>query len=113
MKKIYVILIIIVLFAAGIYAVFLKLSGKNDSQIKEKNNVETNVSADASANNPVIKNVSHIITIKTDIGEISFATYDADAPKTVNNFITLVQRGFYDGTIFHRVIDGFMIQGGD
>ena len=35
------------------------------------------------------------------------------APNTVNNFIYLVKRGFYDGTIFHRVIPGFMIQGGD
>ena len=57
--------------------------------------------------------MSHIVTIKTDMGEIRFATYDADAPKTVNNFITLAQKGFYDRVIFHRVIDGFMIQGGD
>ena len=57
--------------------------------------------------------MSHIVTIKTDMGEIRFATYDADAPKTVDNFITLAQKGFYDGVIFHRVIDGFMIQGGD
>ncbi|PKL72777.1 peptidylprolyl isomerase [Candidatus Kuenenbacteria bacterium HGW-Kuenenbacteria-1] len=57
--------------------------------------------------------MQHIITIKTNMGEIRFMTYDADAPKTVNNFITLTQKGFYDGTIFHRVIDGFMIQGGD
>lgn len=39
--------------------------------------------------------------------------YPEIAPNTVNNFISLVQKGFYDGLIFHRVIPGFMIQGGD
>ena len=63
--------------------------------------------------NQVKKNMEHIVTIKTNKGEIKFATYDADAPKTVENFITLANKKFYDGTIFHRVIDGFMIQGGD
>jgi len=64
-------------------------------------------------NNNSVKNMQHIITIKTNLGEIKFETYDADAPKTVNNFITLANKKFYDGVIFHRVIDGFMIQGGD
>ncbi|MDP3051984.1 MAG: peptidylprolyl isomerase [bacterium] len=58
-------------------------------------------------------NMQHIITIKTNFGEIQFETYDADAPKTVANFIALASKGFYDGLTFHRVIDGFMIQGGD
>ena len=65
------------------------------------------------SNNSTIKNMSHIITIKTNMGDISIATYDADAPNTVKNFITLAEKGFYDGVIFHRVIPGFMIQGGD
>lgn len=60
-----------------------------------------------------IKNMQHLITIKTNKGDIQFTTYDADAPKTVTNFIKLASEGFYDGVIFHRVIDGFMIQGGD
>ena len=47
------------------------------------------------------------------MGDISFETYDADAPNTVKNFITLAEKGFYNGVIFHRVIPGFMIQGGD
>jgi cyclophilin family peptidyl-prolyl cis-trans isomerase len=56
---------------------------------------------------------SHLVTITTSLGEIKFQTYDADAPKTVENFVTLANKGFYNGLIFHRVIDGFMIQGGD
>lgn len=56
---------------------------------------------------------SHLVTIKTNLGEIKFQTYDADAPNTVANFIKLANEGFYNGVIFHRVIDGFMIQGGD
>ncbi len=53
------------------------------------------------------------ITIETNHGAIVFQTYNDDAPKTVENFITLAKKGFYDNVIFHRVIKGFMIQGGD
>lgn len=60
-----------------------------------------------------LKNNKHMVTIETNYGTIQFETYDADAPKTVNNFITLAQKGFYDNLIFHRIIRGFMIQGGD
>jgi cyclophilin family peptidyl-prolyl cis-trans isomerase len=67
----------------------------------------------ATTTSPAIPNLSHLVTIKTNHGEIQFVTYDADAPQTVANFLTLARAGFYDGVIFHRVIDGFMIQGGD
>jgi len=63
--------------------------------------------------NPSVKNFMHTITIETSKGTIVFETYDADAPKTSANFISLVSKGFYNGLIFHRVIEGFMIQGGD
>jgi cyclophilin family peptidyl-prolyl cis-trans isomerase len=56
---------------------------------------------------------SYTITLKTNFGDIQFETYDADAPKTVANFVTLAEKKFYDGLTFHRVIKGFMIQGGD
>jgi cyclophilin family peptidyl-prolyl cis-trans isomerase len=59
------------------------------------------------------KNLMHTITLETNKGAIVFETYDADAPNTVNNFITLANKGFYNGVIFHRVIQNFMIQGGD
>jgi peptidyl-prolyl cis-trans isomerase B (cyclophilin B) len=52
-------------------------------------------------------------TLHTNHGAIELELYDADAPKTVENFRMLAADGFYDGVIFHRVIEGFMIQGGD
>ena len=58
-------------------------------------------------------NMNYIVTLETTKGEMKFETYADDAPNTVKNFITLAEKGFYDGVIFHRVIDGFMIQGGD
>ena len=55
-----------------------------------------------------------MVTIRMESGdEIEIELYPDTAPNTVNNFISLVKSGFYDGTIFHRVIPGFMIQGGD
>ncbi len=51
--------------------------------------------------------------IDTDKGEIVAELYADKAPKTVNNFVFLAREGFYDGTIFHRVINDFMAQGGD
>ncbi len=59
------------------------------------------------------KNNMHNITIETNKGTIVIETYDADAPKTVQNFITLAEKGFYNNLIFHRIIKDFMIQGGD
>ena len=54
-----------------------------------------------------------IVTFETTEGVIKAELYPEIAPNSVNNFISLVQKGFYDGVIFHRVIAGFMIQGGD
>lgn len=54
-----------------------------------------------------------IVTIEMENGDVmKVELYPEVAPNTVNNFISLVQKGFYDGLIFHRVIRGFMIQGG-
>ncbi len=60
-----------------------------------------------------MNNFQHIITLETSVGNIKIETYDKDAPLAVSNFIELANKGFYNGTIFHRVIAGFMIQGGD
>jgi len=52
-------------------------------------------------------------TFNTSRGSIVVDLFAKDAPKTVNNFVFLAREGFYDGTVFHRVIPDFMIQGGD
>ena len=52
-------------------------------------------------------------TLKTDRGDLVLELFAADAPKTVNNFVFLAREGFYDNTVFHRVISNFMAQGGD
>ena len=59
-----------------------------------------------------MENFQNTVTLETSLGNIKIGLYDADAPKASANFIELARTGFYDGTIFHRVIDGFMIQGG-
>ncbi len=53
-----------------------------------------------------------MITICTNLGDISLSLFSKEAPKTCQNFIELIHSGFYENTLFHRVIDGFMIQGG-
>jgi len=53
------------------------------------------------------------VKISTNKGDIVIELFKDDAPKTVENFLTLVNKNFYDNVIFHRVISGFMIQGGD
>lgn len=60
------------------------------------------------------ENIQHTqVTFKTNEGDITLELFDDLAPHTVQNFLQLAQSNFYDGVKFHRVIDGFMIQGGD
>ena len=94
MKKI--ILIIGLIVVTGGILIFAFSKNDNGQEQKSENNY-----------------MNYLITIKTNKGDIQFKTYSQEAPKTVENFITLAEKGFYDGVIFHRVIDGFMIQGGD
>ena len=56
---------------------------------------------------------NRIAVIETNLGTIELELFEDKTPVTTKNFIDLAQSGFYDGVIFHRVIDGFMIQGGD
>jgi len=55
----------------------------------------------------------HTATFDTSRGTIVCELFTKDAPATVNNFVFLAREGFYDGTVFHRVINNFMVQGGD
>mgnify|MGYP005754778345 CR=1 FL=1 len=59
-----------------------------------------------------LKGKDQLVTIETPQGEIKLVLFE-DTPKHRENFLKLAKEGFYDGTTFHRVIDGFMIQGGD
>ena len=59
------------------------------------------------------ENATYTATMKTSKGDITITLDPKKAPKTVNNFVFLSKQGYYDGLTFHRVIDGFMIQGGD
>lgn len=59
------------------------------------------------------KKVMSKVKIQTNKGDITLELFAEDAPKTVENFILLIKKGYYDGVIFHRVIKGFMVQGGD
>lgn len=59
------------------------------------------------------KTKSYEAVLQTTAGEIKIKLFADKTPITVNNFVYLAREGFYDGTVFHRVVDGFMIQGGD
>ncbi len=56
---------------------------------------------------------TYTATLETSHGPIEVELYPEDAPKTVNNFVNLAREGFYDGTTFHRIVKGFVVQGGD
>lgn len=65
------------------------------------------------ANQPNLLDDYSKATLRTNMGDIKIEFFNDDSPITVNNFLYLAKQGFYDGTIFHRVIKNFMIQGGD
>jgi peptidyl-prolyl cis-trans isomerase B (cyclophilin B) len=63
--------------------------------------------------NVMAADTDQVAVVETKFGKMVIEFYDKDAPKTEANFIKLAKQGFYNGTTFHRVIPGFMIQGGD
>jgi cyclophilin family peptidyl-prolyl cis-trans isomerase len=72
-------------------------------------NDESKIMTDSTATNDSIL----VATIKTNMGNIEVNLFEKLTPKTVENFVRLAKKNYYDGVIFHRVIDKFMIQGGD
>ena len=85
-------------------------SALDNALYNSASNTENNISNPA---NNQVKKMTNLITLKTSLGDIQLTTYENDAPNTVANFVKLANQGFYNGVIFHRVIKGFMIQGGD
>lgn len=119
-----IIVFVIILGAGGFFVVNRNPAGSSsetpivpvDSALKPsevKPAQETVKTPENIQKDSAVKNYMHIVTIETNFGEIQFETFDKDTPKTVSNFITLAKKGFYDGLIFHRVVNGFVIQGGD
>ena len=101
---------------------FISCTNESDTLIES---VELNTSeqeGDVLSNNKVYESMpemnidiskKYTAVIKTSLGDMSVEFFTEEAPMTVNNFINLSRDGYYDNVIFHRVISGFMIQGGD
>lgn len=116
----------VILLLASLLLVWVAGCGsKKDSNTAEPSNQPSSsspapadpsekASPSPSGDSPQHSEANPIVTIEMDNGHtIKLELYPEIAPNTVNNFISLVNKGFYDGTIFHRVMPGFMIQGGD
>ena len=103
MKRIIVLLLAVLL----LYSVACAKKTDAAAEKKAEQNTETKEETTVDKNHPVAT-----ITMK-DGGKIEVELYPETAPESVKNFISLANSGFYDGLIFHRVIMGFMIQGGD
>ena len=101
---------------------FISCSNESDT-LNESVQLNTNEQeGDVLSNNKVYDSMpdmnidiskKYTAVIKTNMGDMSVEFFTEDAPMTVNNFINLSRDGYYDNVIFHRVISGFMIQGGD
>jgi len=110
--------VIFILIVMGVLLVLVrggedqKTLTDNSSQ-KEATSVERKTYTQAPAVLAAAERVGKKAKFTTNQGSFTVALYGDKTPKTVSNFITLAKDGFYSGTIFHRVIDGFMIQGGD
>ncbi len=112
-------LLVAVIIIAGVGFFFMKSKDTTQKSVTEAQNTktgaETTIPAPAQAQikvaTPKVAPTGAIL--KTNLGDIEVAFFTKDAPKTVENFTTLSETGFYAGTKFHRVIKSFMIQGGD
>lgn len=122
MKKSYIIIgivVILMLAAAGIYARINKTTVKNENTANVENNVNSQNTENSEKNNESGENdmyktgTHHAEMIVKDYGTVKMELYADIAPITVANFAKLVNEGFYNGLTFHRIMSGFMIQGGD
>ena len=102
--------------------VFISCNGQTDTLNESVELNTNNEEGEVLSNNKVYESMpemniditkNYTAVIKTSMGDMSVEFFTEDAPMTVNNFINLSRDGYYDDVIFHRVISGFMIQGGD
>lgn len=94
----------------------LKINNFNQKESSEEKIMPSTYSANRQLAKPemtIDQSKNYLVTLNTSEGEIVIQLDVEQTPVTSNNFVYLIQNKFYDGTIFHRVIDGFMIQGGD
>jgi len=102
MNKFYILLILIILVLGGYFLFGQDTKEELEKEaVSDKNNIITSPDTKMTA------------TIQTNLGEIKLELFSSNVSKTVENFVKLAENGFYDKTKFHRVIKGFMIQGGD
>ena len=122
MKKSYIIIgivVILMLAVAGIYARINKTTVKNENTANVENNVNSQNTENSEKNNESGENdmyktgTHHADMVVKDYGTVKMELYADIAPITVANFAKLVNEGFYNGLTFHRIMSGFMIQGGD
>ena len=91
----------------GLLAVAVLVCGCGEKTNKANSNREI-----VNLERNIVKSQSNVVKLETSMGEIVIELNEQAAPVTVKNFLGYIEAGFYDGTIFHRVIPGFMIQGG-
>lgn len=126
MKKENILFVVLVIFLILVSFLTLRKMGRNSTlKTNNQNNINyqqkeesmpASLSANKKMNQPemiIDQNKEYQVTLHTSVGDITIGLNAKETPITANNFLYLAQNKFYDKTIFHRVIDGFMIQGGD
>lgn len=106
--------ILILLLAVAFLGAACSKESEEKFVFNQYNNEEKKVVANSNTTpSPSSVEAGSTVTLQTSLGDIKLEFYSQDAPKAVDNFLKLAGKGFYDGVTFHRVIPGFMIQGGD
>lgn len=126
MKKETVLFIVLVVFLFLVGTLSIRKMSKtatpktnsrtNTNYQQKEESMPASLSANKKMNQPemiIDQNKKYEATLHTSVGDITISLNTKETPITANNFLYLAQNKFYDQTIFHRVIDGFMIQGGD
>jgi len=122
MKKIFISLLLVATIGAVLFFSFRKNNNQSrtTAPTEEKQTTQLPPTEEVNKNiNPnlpamiIDQNKTYTAKMKTSAGEMEISLNAAMTPVTVNNFVSLAKKSFYDNTIFHRVIKGFMIQGGD